>query len=84
MKAYKLLSNEEKQEVTITTLSHLTYGIKSDLWYDVTVKYLRLVAAVSLWPYAQEWEGRYQVVQEIYESGPECRSPFKARACYTR
>ena len=48
MKAYKLLSNEEKQEVTITTLSHLTYGIKNDLWYDVTVKYLRLVAAVSL------------------------------------
>jgi hypothetical protein len=48
MKAYKLLSNEEKQEVTITTLSHLTYGIKSDLWYDVTVKHLRLVAAVSL------------------------------------
>jgi hypothetical protein len=38
----------KKQEVTITALSHLTYGINSDLWYGVTVKDLRLAAAISL------------------------------------
>ena len=37
-----------KHAVTITTLSHLTYGITNDLWYDVAVKYVRLAAAVSL------------------------------------
>ena len=29
-KAYKLLSGAEKTEVTITTLPHLTLGLKSD------------------------------------------------------
>jgi hypothetical protein len=41
------------------------------LWYNVTFKHLRLVAAASLLPCAQGWEVLYQVGQEIYESGPD-------------
>lgn len=81
-KAYKLLSGAEKTEVTITTLPHLTLGLKVMLWYDMTFKHSRLVAAVSLLPFAQGWGARYQVVQEIYESDPGYGRIFKHCASY--
>jgi len=41
------------------------------LWYNVTFKHLRLVAAASLLPCAQGWGVHYQVGQETYGSGPD-------------
>ena len=52
------------------------------IWYDVAFKHLRLAAAVSLSPYAQEWGAHYRVVQEIYESDPGYGRMFKHRAFY--